>query len=149
LSGTTLEIRAEVLNSGSERLPFALGYHPYFQVPAQDKPHTKIPTQATRAWDNVAKREVGLEVIRFGDSELDLHLLDHISNGASLETPHGSVQLGGHFTRWVVWSLPNRDFVCLEPWTAPANALNSGEGLLALEPGESPCLAVQIALSAG
>jgi galactose mutarotase-like enzyme len=149
LSGTTLEIRAEVLNSGSERLPFALGYHPYFQVPAQDKPHTKIPTQATRAWDNVAKREVGLEVIRFGDSELDLHLLDHNSNGASLETPHGSVQLGGHFTRWVVWSLPNRDFVCLEPWTAPANALNSGEGLLALEPGESRCLAVQIALSAG
>ncbi len=147
LSGAALEIRAEVFNSDAQQLPFGLGYHPYFQVPNKDKPQTKIPTQATRAWDNVAKREVSVEVLRLGESELDLHLLDHRSNGATLESPQGTVELGGHFTRWVVWSLPNKDFVCLEPWTCPANALNTGEGLITLEPGDTRCLTLQLSLS--
>jgi galactose mutarotase-like enzyme len=37
----------------------------------------------------------------------------------------------------VVWTLAGRDFVCVEPWTAPADALNTGESLITLAPGES------------
>jgi galactose mutarotase-like enzyme len=29
------------------------------------------------------------------------------------------------FTTVVVWTLPGRDFLCVEPWTGPANAPNT------------------------
>jgi galactose mutarotase-like enzyme len=48
----------------------------------------------------------------------------------------------------VVWTLAGKDFVCLEPWTAGADALNTGEKLLTLAPGEAKTLAVSVTLSA-
>lgn len=130
-----LDVRAEVTNSGASELPFALGYHPYFAVPISDKGACRIPTAATRAWDNKHKREIALGPIDLGEGESDLHLIDQDSNGATLEMPRGTIDLGGHFTRWVIWTLPEKEFICLEPWTAPADALNSGEGLISLAPG--------------
>lgn len=135
LAGAHLTLRADVHNPGEGLLPFALGYHPYFAVVAADKSRCRIPTAATRAWDNRAKREISLGPIDLAGDEVDLHLCDHGSNAATLETPSGSVDLGGHFTRWVIWTLPGKDFVCLEPWTAPADALNTGEGLIELASG--------------
>ena len=41
------------------------------------------------------------------------------------------------FVRWVVWTLAGRDFICLEPWTAPGNALNTNEHLIVLPGGQS------------
>ena len=38
---------------------------------------------------------------------------------------------------WVVWTLAGKDFVCVEPWSSPGNALNSGDRLLWLEPTRS------------
>ena len=140
LWGSHLGVRADVQNTGEGLLPFALGYHPYFAVPVADKASCRIPTAATRAWDNQRKRDVTLGPIDLAEGEVDLHLHDHGSNGATLETPSGSVDLGGHFTRWVIWTLPSKDFVCLEPWTAPADALNTGEGLVELGPGAGRCL---------
>ena len=145
LSGASLSIRAEVRNPGTAPLPFALGYHPYFAVPAAKKGGARIPTNATRAWDNVAKRAVPLAAIALDSGEVDLHLLDHGARTASLETTDGTNALRGDFDRWVVWTLPAKDFVCLEPWTAPADALNTGEGLIAIAPGEACVLDLTIA----
>jgi galactose mutarotase-like enzyme len=59
-----------------------------------------------------------------------------------MEWPGGAVELQGseEFTHWVLWTLPGRDFVCLEPWTCPGDALNTGDRLLHLEPGASRTL---------
>ena len=35
-----------------------------------------------------------------------------------------------------VYAPPGKDFICFEPMTAPTDALNSGEGLQVLEPGQ-------------
>lgn len=145
LRGARLTLRADVRATGDAPLPFALGYHPYFAVASADKADTRIPTGATRAWDNVAKRELPLAGIDLASGEVDLHLIDHGSNGAVLETPRGAVELGGHFTRWVVWTLPGKDFVCLEPWSAPADALNTGEGIVTLAAGEERAFELTIA----
>ncbi|MBL9039375.1 MAG: galactose mutarotase [Archangium sp.] len=135
LRGAQLSLDAQVENRGSEPMPFALGYHPYFAVPVADKARSRIPTRATRAWDNVKKANVDVASVDLASGEVDLHLLDHGSPDASLETPTGTLTMRGPFSRWVIWTLPSRDFVCLEPWTAPGNALNSGEGLTMLAPG--------------
>lgn len=41
------------------------------------------------------------------------------------------------FGTLVLWTLPDLDFICDEPWTAPADALNSGRGLMYTSP-EAP-----------
>jgi galactose mutarotase-like enzyme len=48
------------------------------------------------------------------------------------------------FRLLVVWTLKGKDFVCVEPWTAAAGALATGEGLLHVAPGERTSLAFDI-----
>jgi galactose mutarotase-like enzyme len=134
-------------NHSPTPMPFGAGFHPYFAVPDADKTHAQIPTPATRAFDNTAKREIPFEGFDFTRPEVDLHLVDHGSSEASLRAPGGlSVTLRGspELSRWVIWSLRGRDFICLEPWTCPGDALNTGVGLLVLAPGETRALRLEI-----
>jgi len=139
--GRRLTIEERVENRSRTPMPFALGFHPYFAVTNAEKRRARIPTSATRAWDNVRKQVVPIAgPIDLGGGEVDLHLLDHGASEAALLVPGGrGVRLyaSKEFRRWVVWTLPDQDFVCLEPWTSGANALNTEEDLLVLEPGES------------
>jgi galactose mutarotase-like enzyme len=164
LVGTTLSVETRVENTeragagtgtgtgtgGGTAMPFALGFHPYFYVPDGEKARARIPTGATRAFDNVTKSTVDLKgPIDLTVKEVDLHLFDHDAHSAVLEraTDRVTVTADPEFARWVIWSLAGKDFVCLEPWTAGANALNSGEGLLDLAPGESKTLTMAITVA--
>jgi galactose mutarotase-like enzyme len=134
-------------NHASTPMPFGAGFHPYFAVPDADKARARIPTPATRAFDNTQKREIPFPGLDFTLPEVDLHLVDHGSSTASLLVEGGqSVTLRGspELSRWVIWSLRGRDFICLEPWTCPGDALNTGEGLLLLAPGETRALRLEI-----
>ncbi|HVY46141.1 MAG TPA: galactose mutarotase [Minicystis sp.] len=150
LAGAKLRLDVRVANEGAETMPFGFGLHPYFEVPCADKPKVRIPTKATRAWDNVAKREVPFRGFDFGGAEIDLHLRDHGASEAALELPSGRVVVRGspEFSHWVVWSVAGKDYVCLEPWTCPGDALNTGEGLLHVPPGAERALFVEIELVA-
>jgi galactose mutarotase-like enzyme len=41
------------------------------------------------------------------------------------------------YSTLVFWTLQNKDYICLEPWTAPRNALNTGESLIHLDPQQT------------
>jgi galactose mutarotase-like enzyme len=136
LAGTCLSLKLRVHNPGESALPFAFGLHPYFVV--TDKPHARIDTQARRVFDNVEKAEAPFAGFDLTQSEVDLHLLDHGSTESALHLGDGhhiAVRASSEFKRWVVWTLSGKDFVCLEPWTAPFDALNSGQDLLYVAPG--------------
>lgn len=133
-----LTLRMRVDNLDSEPMPYALGFHPYFFV--KDKNRLAISTQATQVFDNVKKELVPFTGFDLTQPEVDMHLLDHGSASCSIELPDGAhIQLHGspEFSWWVVWTLEKKDYVCIEPWTAPGNALNTGERLMRLEPGAS------------
>jgi galactose mutarotase-like enzyme len=150
----TYTLRARVLrvdmtftNTGSEPMPFGAGFHPYFFVRQASKSVARIHTTATSAFDNVTKEtgplpEGGIDLTR---SEVDLHLEDHGAVPIGLEWPHGRVELRGspEVRRWVVWTLEGKDFVCVEPWTCPGNALNTGVDLLRVAPSETRRLWVE------
>lgn len=142
LRGSSLLLTFHLTNKGKEPMPFALGLHPYFAVTQDRKAHITVETEARRAFDNVTKQEVPYQKLDLGGDEVDLHLLDHGASRAAMHGPHGRLALEGspEFTHWVVWTLPGRDFVCLEPWTAPADALNTGKGLVQVEPGQTHTL---------
>lgn len=137
LRGSTLRIDQRVENRSDTAMPFGLGFHPYFRVPQADKGQARIETRARRAFDNVSKRYVEVHGIDLRQREVDLHLQDHDSSENALSLPGGTVHIrcSDSYRRWVVWTLEGRDFVCLEPWTSPGNALNTGEGLIRLAPG--------------
>jgi galactose mutarotase-like enzyme len=149
LAGATLRIDQRIENRGGDAMPFAAGFHPYFLVPDAAKKAARVPTAATRGWDNVGKRVVPVGPIDLAAKEVDLHLFDHGADEASLELADGArvvVRASPAYRRWVIWTLAGKDFVCLEPWTAPADALNTGEGLLEVPAGGVVDLFVSFAL---
>lgn len=127
--------------SNAEPMPFGFGFHPYFAVPEDEKVAATIETGATRAFDNVRKQNVPLHGIPLASGEVDLHLLDHGCSTSELTWHAGAsrvrLRASSDYRRWVVWTLPNKPFVCLEPWTCPGDALNTGEGLITLQPGDA------------
>lgn len=141
LGARTLRVEQEVQNRGTDRMPFGFGFHPYFIVPVDEKPAATIDTSATRAFDNVTKETIDLHGIALGSGEVDLHLLDHNCNESELAWFAGTrrmhVRASRDYRRWVVWTLPDKPFVCLEPWTSAGDALNTGELLLELGPTET------------
>lgn len=150
LSGSSLKVLQSYTNLSAAPMPLHAGFHPYFFVPESEKAATKIETQATRAFDNVTKEEVPFTGFDLTRKEVDLHLRDHGSTRSSLTRPGADkkIEVTGseEFTHWVVWTLQGKDFVCLEPWTAPGNALNTGERLIHLQPNETRKLWVEISL---
>ena len=149
LRGASLRLDLTVENTGSETMPFGFGIHPYFRV--SDKAGLRIATRATRAFDNVIKAVVPFRGFDLTAKEVDLHLLDHGSSESALDWADGghlALRASPEHTRWVVWTLAGRDFVCVEPWTAPGNALNTGESLLLLEPGGARTLWIEMVYSA-
>jgi galactose mutarotase-like enzyme len=139
LQGRALRITQRFENHGPSPMPFGAGFHPYFHVPERDKARASITTRAAKAFDNVTKTVVALPPtgIDLAVSEADLHLLDHGANPCALVAPGLTVELAGspELSHWVVWTLAGKDFVCVEPWTCPGDALNTGERVLELPPG--------------
>ncbi len=146
VSGRALRIDQRITNRSDAPMPFGVGFHPYFRVPDAKKAEASIPTRATRAFDNTVKQVVPFPGFDLTRPEVDLHLLDHGAPRAELLLPDGrvTVECSDELSWWVVWTLKGRDFVCLEPWTCPGNALNTGDRLLRLEPGETRALRMAI-----
>ena len=145
LRGQVLRIEQTFTNHSDTPMPFGAGFHPYFHVPQREKAAARVATTATRAFDNVTKTTGALAGIDLAQAEVDLHLVDHGALPCTLDWPSGAVIVRGsrEYTHWVIWTLRDKDFVCVEPWTCPGDALNSGDRLLELAPEETRTLWVE------
>lgn len=111
-------------NSDRLSVPVAPGFHPYFYVPVDRKPDisTNIPGFDPRDYDWKSP-------IAFPRQEV----VEVQIPGSGRVIMRPSPDLKGI----VVWSEPNRDFVCVEPWTGGLNALlHSGERINVPPEGE-------------
>lgn len=150
LVGSSLKLLQSYQNTSSETMPLHTGFHPYFHVLDSEKAKTVVETKATKAFDNVTKKDFAFTGFDLTQKEVDLHLHDHGSTKSFIQRPGSAqkieVNASEEFTHWVVWTLAGKDFICLEPWTAPGNALNTKERLLPLAPGETKKVWIEIAL---
>ncbi len=162
LTPSGIQVTHAVVNAGTETAPVAIGAHPYFRVGAVPSEELAV-TVSGSTYFPVDDRfiPVGREPVE--GTDLDLREGRPLW-GASLNTAYTDLQLvddayrhrltapDGSVTQ--VWA--DQDFayvqvftqpsfpglsgtelaVALEPMTAPANALQTGEGLRWLEPGE-------------
>ena len=123
LGASSLQLDFTLLNRGDAPYPFHLGFHPYFLVP--DKAAARVETQATRAFDNTKGTTGPAPELDFTQGEVDLHLLDHGQSGTTLlrpPLPPLRLSWSPEFRVMVLWTLPGREFICVEPWTGRPDA---------------------------
>lgn len=146
---SSVKLAWRIENTGSTPMPWQLGLHPYFAVRVAQKSAARIETEATRAFDNRAKRFLspGKAMPGFGGDEVDWHLLDHRRPGTVLhrgDEPAIKLDWSQSFAALVLWTQPAKPFVCVEPWSAPSIAARAGASLPLLNPGTSARLTLEL-----
>ncbi len=125
-------------------MPFSAGFHPYFTV--EDKQKLEIDIPGTEYFSNVTKSKVAYS----GSFDFELDEIDaaftKVSKNSTSFSDHGNasfadrdkkviIEYPDFFSTIVFWTVKGKDFICLEPWSAPRNALNTGEKLIYIKPG--------------
>jgi aldose 1-epimerase len=153
-TGESLECFTSVVNIGESAMPVGFGWHPYFksnnpvnqwkvQLPVGEEfvvDENMIPTGEMKAFSSFEKPAV------FGETHFDTGLKLAASGAkavSSFEDAQSNIkvevwqELGeGKYNYLQVYSPPDRNMLAIEPMTCPANALQSGESVRILEPGE-------------
>lgn len=149
LQGNTLTLDQTYRNYSQEPMPFSSGLHPYFSVANKDQIQLDIP--ASQYKDNVNHGTYDYEG-RFdlNPDEIDAQLRPLSRQVTALALPERGFNIklsfSPEYTTAVFWTVKGKDYACLEPWTAPRNALNTGEDLLVIPPWESKDLQVVFAI---
>jgi aldose 1-epimerase len=149
-----LRVSAVVTNTGRSAAPFGAGFHPYLDLAGHelDTAELLVPAGAVIEADDrqiptgrhrVEGTPHDLRTIRpIGGLRLDHGFTQLTGSAALLRTERRSVEI-----RWDAafgylqvftppFITPGRNAVAIEPMSCPANAFNSGEGLIRLEPGQ-------------
>jgi aldose 1-epimerase len=152
-----LTIATTLTPTGRASVPVSFGYHPYLRIP--DEPRTewrvtlgaRARLQLDRRMIPTGEREpVARRHFTLADQVLD-DAFAALDRPAAFGAAAGSTRLriafleGYDFAQ--VYAPAGRDFICLEPMTAPTNALVSREGLALVAPGKQYRAAFRISIS--
>ncbi len=157
-----LRANFQILNCGSQRLPWGLGTHAYFRAPlgqAGRRDDCTVEVPASEQWQLIEslptgdKRPVSPENDLRGGRSLAGMTLDDVYTGLSYAGPQfdciliderAGMQLTQTcppiFREIVAFTPPNRNCICLEPYTCVTDAINLQSrgidaGLRVLSPG--------------
>ncbi|MDX2099597.1 MAG: aldose epimerase [Leptolyngbyaceae cyanobacterium bins.59] len=152
LKGNVCEIQQSYTNRGDGRMPFSAGFHPYFLAP--DKSQLQIAIPATQLTDQRTRITHPFDgTFDFGVDEIDVMFRSLESQTATVVDTSRNLKVtlesDTPFKTLVFWTLIGKPFYCLEPWTAPRNALNTGDDLLYLEAGETLKTWVRLTVNQG
>ncbi|MDC0831691.1 aldose epimerase [Geitlerinema sp. CS-897] len=141
LQGNTLEIVQRYTNPSEDCvLPFSTGLHPYFLV--RDKSQLRFLIPSEQYWDQLdgALQDFHGE-FDFDRDEIDVAFSQLNSHNATVHDEDRGLQLkleyNTPFSTLVFWTVRGKDYYCLEPWSAPRNAINTGERLIRIHPRSS------------
>lgn len=139
LQGNSLDIHQQILNRSNEPMPFAIGLHPYFAVTDKDQLRFDIPATEFQNLDQSVRFFAG--TFDFNRDEIDVIFQEPASNISSVIDSERQLKLQlayeSPYCKVVFWTVKGKDFYCLEPWSAPRNAMNTGDRLTLLAPGAS------------
>jgi galactose mutarotase-like enzyme len=137
LRGNTLRLQQRIANLGADRMPFSLGLHPYFFCREKESLQLHIP--GTEYLDQqTGKTHPYHGTLNLNQPELDLAFtqIHQRQMGFTDQSRHIHLEItfSDLYQTLVFWTVQNKDYVCLEPWSAPRNALNTGTQLSWVEP---------------
>lgn len=150
LQGNTLAIHQEVTNLSPTPMPFSLGLHPYFQTPDKNALQFEIPSAEFRSQQS-GQVQAFTGHFDLEQPEIDVLFAELSSQQATVTDSSQGTKLTldytAPYTMLVFWTLKEKDFYCLEPWTAARNALNTGDRLIHLDPETTLGTTVRLTVS--
>ena len=141
LRGNSLKIWQTYTNKSEVEMPFSAGFHPYFQV--GDKQQLEVEIPGSEYADNVSKAAAVSFSGNFDyqEDEIDAAFTSITANSTSFSDRDNrrkvTLRYSDLFSTLVFWTVKGKDFICVEPWSAPRNGINTGEQITILEPGAS------------
>lgn len=123
-----------------QTMPFSAGLHPYFL--AQDKHQLEFEIGALQYRDQ-RTQEIQDFTGRFDPEQEEFDILFNPVTALAATAVDQSRKLkitlsySAAYSSVVFWMLKGKEYYCLEPWTAPRNAMNTGKLLTYLKPGAS------------
>ena len=140
LKGNTLEIQQRYTNHSAEPMPFSTGLHPYFFT--SDKTQLEYEIPSSEYQDQITKETHPFDrTFDLTCDEIDVAFRQLTDTCASVTDAGRRLKItlsySDLYSTLVFWTVKGKDYYCLEPWSAPRNALNTGEHLTQLPPGAS------------
>jgi galactose mutarotase-like enzyme len=143
-------------------VPVSFGYHPYTRVPGAGRDDWQVTLGASsqivldgHSIPTGERAPIERSSFSLGGVSLDdaYDAYDADGTAPTFAAAAAGARLTVEYVRGYayaqVFAPPGQEFICFEPMTAPTNALNSGDGLTVLAPGESYRAEFRIALSRG
>ncbi len=150
--GNKLTILISCHNNSDKIMPFSLGFHPYFWCANKKELQINIPSNQyeEKATNKVINFDGKLD---FNQEEIDIVFKSLKSNNTGFIDSTRNLKLNinysDFFSSLVFWTVKGKDFICLEPWSAPRNAINTGEQLDYIKPNETKEAFLEMTISNG
>jgi len=142
----SLTLETTVVASSESPVPVSFGFHPYlgFSEPSRANWHLKLPAMRKLVLDGRGIPTGDEEPFagfnaELGESSFDdgFALMEEQTTFSVIgATCKVSVELLAGYRHAQVFAPKDKDYIALEPMTAPASALTSGRGLRFVSPGE-------------
>lgn len=133
VSNEGLSITADIYNKDTKNMPIYMGFHPYFNV--TNKENVKFDLSYTSAIDEFKNgfQDGNINIL---NDETDIAFC-YPKNNKAIMRDYGSrlqieLQYDENIKYLVVWAQGKNDFVCIEPWMAYVDAINTGKDLVKL-----------------
>lgn len=140
LTGNKLIINQSYENKSAEVMPFSFGFHPYFSCFNKNQLHLDFPAHEYQS-------KTGDKTYPFNGQldyelpEIDIAFTKLQGQTASFDDRQRNLKIilnySDSFSTLVFWTLKDKDYICVEPWSSPRNSINTGEKLQYLQPQES------------
>ncbi|MFQ4140681.1 aldose epimerase [Chlorogloeopsis sp. ULAP02] len=150
MKGNSLTIYQHYTNKSSQPMPFSAGFHPYFLT--TDKTQLEFEIPSTEYQDQITKKIHAFDGnFDFNRDEIDVAFKQLKRKSATVTDNSRKLKLtldyDDFFSTLVFWTVKGKDFYCLEPWSSPRNAINTGEMLTVLEPGTSHSAMIRLTVN--
>lgn len=132
-----LRIEQTYRNTGRTKMPFYAGFHPYFNAVDGD---IRYQTDGTRLFDCNDGLEKPLTGVFEADKIVESHIVLDAQEPAVSFWPAADLQVtltySSIFKYVVLWSIPGKPFICVEPWMTKNLELNLKQELQIIDPGQ-------------
>ena len=144
----TQTVITRVRTTADVAVPLAFGWHPYLQIPGVPRGEwdLTLPVREHLVLDDRMLPTGAIEPVEYPQPlRLDDRDFDDgyagVEDGARFAVTGGDrtieVVFEGGYPYAQVFAPPGEEYVCFEPMAAPTNALESGDGLRTVAPGDS------------
>nr|WP_308255868.1 aldose epimerase [Geminocystis sp. GBBB08] len=139
LEGNKLTIEQLYENKSGEKMPFSVGFHPYFYCNDKSKLKLEIPAveytnkSGDKTYPFYGELDYSEEEIDIAFTTINAQKTSFLDGKRNLKV---DISYSNLFSTLVLWTLKDKDFICVEPWSSPRNSINTGEQLNYLNPQE-------------